>query len=198
MACTYNLYTELGATSNFGTWAATSWPGSPGTGTWNPANNPSNGWDLGGAGPTNDTFNPTGQPAGTYVFTYTVTTGTCTDTAAITFTVVAPPDTGADITLNQCTSDTTPINLYTALGATDNTGTWSGTPSAAWAVGTGSPTDDTFTPSLATPGTYEYTYTVTTPGTDPSCTNCTSFNKVTIVVVAVPNAGTPVTLTVCS
>ena len=70
MACTYNLHSLLGS-------------GASTTGSWSGTGTASFGYSTGGTPPTTNAFNTTGVPAGSYEFIYTVTSGSCVDTATI-------------------------------------------------------------------------------------------------------------------
>ena len=204
MACTITLFNYLGGPPQTGgTWVLTS--GGP--------------VDLsvnGGATSTYSNGNPIGvthtvtigvndTAAGTYVFTYTVGSSPCDDTATVTVTVVDGAVAGTSNTYTYCSSDGADKNLYSLLGmsptpATD--GVWSGigTTASGYVAGTASGTDNTFNPMAAGVGTYPFTYTVdngdgTTPG---GCDNCVDTAELTINVVAAGNAGTDGNVTLCN
>lgn len=71
MACTYNLFNLLGS-------------GVTATGSWSGSGTSSPGYSAGGTPPTSNTFNTASIVAGSYTFIYSVTDGTCSDTATIT------------------------------------------------------------------------------------------------------------------
>lgn len=131
------------------------------------------------------------------LFTYTVTSGGCTDTATVGLTIACPPDAGTDIEIDLCESDSA-VNLYDLLGATSNDGVWTGdTANPGYSDnGTGGdPTDDTFDPSASGTGTFSFTYTVSDTSTDCPCPD--SVGVITINVDTTPEAGTGSTAEIC-
>jgi mucin-2 len=142
--------------------------GTPQTGgTWSPAL-------ASGTG----VFNPLLDTAD--VYTYTVGGGNCdVATAQVTVTVVQSPIAGADGQLQACADDTA-IDLTSGLDGTQGLGTF------ADDNATGALSGTTFNPSLVTPGTYTFTYTVS-GGTSPCITDTAI---VTVVVNPLPISGT--------
>ncbi|WNM20182.1 T9SS type B sorting domain-containing protein [Flavobacterium capsici] len=132
-------------------------------------------------------FNPLLDVAG--VYTYTVGGTNCTPASAqVTVTLVQSPIAGADGQLPACANDTS-IDLTSGLDGTQGSGTFSDDNA------TGALTGTIFNPSLVSPGTYNFTYTVG-GGTDP-CLFDTAV--VTVVVTPLPNAGTfAPTSSICS
>lgn len=130
---------------------------------------------------TGNSLDATGLAAGTYDFTYTVTgSAPCVDdSTTITVTIEAPQSTGADTTLDICSTDAV-TDLFTLLGAADTGGTWS----PALTSGTGD-----FDPATDASGTY--TYTITN-----ACGTVSS--EVVVTVIEAPNAGANATLAACA
>ena len=127
-------------------------------------------------------FNPLLDLGG--IYTYTVTgTGPCANNSAtVTVTLTAQAVAGIDASVNVC-SNQSPINLFTLLGSTAQTG---GVWSPILASGT-----NMFNPALDVAG--PYTYTVTGAG---SCTN----NSATVTVTITPQAlaGVNAAINLCS
>ena len=102
---------------------------------------------------------------------------------------VTPPDAGSNGNQTICEGTTTPVNLFSIITGEDAGGTWteaSGSNSGA-TIGTGTSVDF----SGVSPGTYQFTYTVTAP-------NCPDdMATATVTVEAALDAGTNGTLTIC-
>jgi hypothetical protein len=221
MACTIIPYDQLGGTKQTGgSWSLLS--GGPLTVSVN--GGPETTYSDGNAipGQHNLTLGFNGTAAGTYVLQYTVGVLPCVDTATVTIDVAPSAKAGMDRTLTFCNSNTNGYNLFeflrnfNGLGSlepngteviVDTTGAWSGsgTQSGAYSAGNvATPTDDTFTPSLvlfpsgATSQSFTFVYTVTTPGADTNCTNCTDTATINITVTLQPQAGTDGQVTVCN
>lgn len=128
------------------------------------------------------TFIPgTSTPGG---YTYTVSGQTpCLDASAVVvINVNIQPSAGLNAAFERCSTDP-PVDLFTILGGTPNTGgTW---------VGPGGPTSGVFFPGTSLPGDYVYTVTGTPP-----CQNASA--TVTATVNQAPNAGIGGALTVCT
>ena len=121
-----DLFNSLGGTPESG-------------GTWTPAL-------ISGTG----IFDPSLDTAG--IFTYTVSNAISTcpaATASVTVSILPLPNPGIDNTLNLCTDDVDPIDLFDNLGGTPEVG---GTWSPALISGTG-----IFDPTLDAEGIYTYT-----------------------------------------
>lgn len=149
--------------------------GSPdGGGTWK---DPSN-------GPNNGTFVP-GPLALQGGYTYKVNgTSPCADASAVvTVTQHRRPVAGTNGVLALC-STSGPVNLFSSLGGTPDAG-------GSWSGPGGVPGNGIFLPGAA--GTFVYKYKVT--GTAPCAPDSAT---VTVTVTQAPNAGTGVTLTICS
>ncbi|MFT5846058.1 MAG: hypothetical protein ACI902_000095, partial [Psychroserpens sp.] len=87
---------------------------------------------------------------GPYVFTYLVDSETIcgTNSSTVTVTIIQPPNSGTDGTIDLCT-DNNPVDLFTLLGGSPETGgTW--TPDLAGGTGL-------FDPALDPAGIYTYT-----------------------------------------
>ena len=118
------------------------------------------------------------------IYTYTVNgTPPCSDVSStVTVSITTFLDAGEDGTLVICDSDG-PVNLFDSLGGSpDNGGSWS----PALNSGTG-----IFDPLLDTQGVYTYSFSGNNPCPDTSAT-------VTVTVNPLPNAGSNVTLEMCS
>lgn len=137
--------------------------------------------DAGGTwAPGSGNYDPgSGQPS---VFTYTVAGLAPCINASASVTVVenALPNAGSNGSVTLCSTEP-PLNLFSRLGGTPNTGgTWSpGDPSGV------------YNPASSDPGTFTYTLTGTAP-----CPNVSA--NVVVTENPAPNAGTNGTITVCS
>ncbi len=114
-------------------------------------------------------FDPAIAGVGTFVITYTVTNGTCTDTKTTNLTVANPPDATITAVGPFCSND-----LPVTLSAATSGGTWSGSGITNAATGA-------FDPASATIGSNTITYTMTIGG-------CTDTKTTTIIVNAAPDA----------
>ncbi|MBD3583623.1 Ig-like domain-containing protein [Flavobacterium selenitireducens] len=132
-------------------------------------------------------FDPAVDAPGLY--TYTIGGGLCaTDTATVNVSVFTAPNAGADSSAAVCLTVTS-LDLTTLLDGTQDAGTFTDDNA------TGALTGTIFNPSLAGPGTYQFTYSVV-GGTAP-CDSDTAI--VTVTVDPQPNAGTSTgTATVCA
>ncbi|MBN4062182.1 MAG: hypothetical protein COA57_02365 [Flavobacteriales bacterium] len=119
-----------------------------------------------GTSVSGSSFDPASAGVGTHIVTYTVGSGSCSDSDTETIVVDAIPDATITSVSTLCTSDPA-----ITLNAATPGGTWSGT----GVSGT------SFDPSVAGNGTHTITYTVTSGG----CTNSDTEN---IVVVSNPDA----------
>ncbi len=138
-----------------------------------------------------------GFTPGSYTFTYTTTTGVapCTNiTASISVTVedCACPSVAINPPAALCNSSGS-LNLST-IQVTTQPGSWTVSATPPGATNPATITGTTFNATGATPGTYQITFTLTTPpaaGCPPSATQ-------NIVVAAAPNSGTGGSTTVCN
>ena len=106
--------------------------------------------------PGTGVFNASGLAAGTYTFTYTVTSCGSTDIAIIAITVGSGADAGTDNTSTLCNTTGTTLNLNTLLTGADPGGTWVETTSSGqFTPGTG-----IFNAAGLAGGNYTFTYTV--------------------------------------
>ncbi|MCF1422852.1 gliding motility-associated C-terminal domain-containing protein [Mangrovimonas futianensis] len=152
-----DLFTVLGGTPDVG-------------GTWSPALNSGSGL-----------FDPTIDAEGTYSYTIDGTDPCGPASANVTVTIIPPPNAGTDGSANICGNDD-PIDLFTLLGGTPDTGgTWS--PLLASGAGLFDPTVDA-----------EGTYTYTVEGTD-ACGPASA--SVTISVETPANPGTDASINLC-
>ena len=113
-----------------------------GTGSWTDASN----------NPVSNPFALNSVTCGnTYVYTYTVGSGTCSAFSTLTFDVVCPPDAGSNGAIDHCSTDGT-FSLYDGLtGTYDAGGTWT-------TGGTAVPNPTAMNPAtMGTGGTYTYT-----------------------------------------
>ncbi|MFT4610869.1 MAG: gliding motility-associated-like protein [Glaciecola sp.] len=161
--CTDNdpidLFTVLGGSPDAG-------------GTWSPAL-------VSGTG----IFDPIIDTAG--IYTYTISgTPPCDDSSAtVTVTTNTPPDAGTNGSVDLCTNNDDPIDLFTILGGSPEVG---GIWSPALSSGTG-----LFDPALDVAGIYTYTLTGTPPCDD-------QFATVTVSIIPLPNAGEDSNAVICS
>ncbi|MDX9752289.1 MAG: hypothetical protein RBT71_14520, partial [Flavobacteriales bacterium] len=146
--------------------------GTPQTGgTWNGPN-----------GAFGGSFDPATDDAGTYTYTVTGMAPCADDISTVAVTVHAAADAGSDANITLCSSDV-PVDLFTALGGTPQTGgTWSG-PNGAF--------NGTFDPATDDAGAYTYTVVGTAP-----CADDVSSATVTVQVEAV--AGTDAAIVLCA
>lgn len=133
---------------------------------------------------TNQFFNASLVPAGTYQFRYRLTgTVSCaSDSATATITVVAAPNAGSSNTISLCGNGPA-TSLFNALGGSPGSG-------GVWTFN-GQPFSGVYDPLLNSSGGYLYTVAGTAP-----CSNASA--TVTVNEVPAPNAGTSATRTVCS
>ena len=189
MACSFDLYAQLGGTPDSGgLWTQTGGPQSVPPSLTNP--------QLG-------TVDFTGALAGAYTYDYIVGTAPCDDTSTVTITVAEGAEAGIGADTILCDSDASVYTLYNFLGGTpDVDGTWSGTgtTSPGYSAGGATPTDDTFQPSTAGVGKWTFVYTVNhgDTSTPAGCDNCIDTATIVITVTAAADAGTGVSLTVCN
>ncbi|WP_380081176.1 beta strand repeat-containing protein [Euzebyella saccharophila] len=129
---------------------------------------------LGNSPDSGGTWSPALAGAGTYIYTVAATSPCTTDdTSEVVVTAQANPNAGTDGTLTICEGETvTEAQLFAQLGnSPDSGGTWS--------------------PALASAGTYIYTVAAISP-----CT-VDDTSEVVVTAQAAPNAGTDGTLTIC-
>lgn len=143
-----------------------------------PAAHPGGTWNdvFNSGGLADSTFYSSGLPNNTYLLEYTISGGNaCPDaTAQININVENQPYAGIPDSLEVCS---VPVDLFSGLSSdADNTGNWGDDD------GTGLLSGNIFDATTATPGTYHFTYTVSTTG-------CGS-DASTVVVVACDNTGT--------
>ncbi len=133
-------------------------------------------------------FNASIMPGGTYNFTYVlIGAGGClNDSATVAVTVNEGSNAGTDVSTNACENEIA-FDLFPTLGGSPDAG-------GIWLDddNTSALTGSLFDASQVGVGTYHFTYVVN--GTPP-CANDSA--TVTVVVVAIPNAGTNGTLTAC-
>lgn len=153
-------------------------------GTWIDAgsNTVSNSIDITG-------FTVSGSP---YIFTYTITNGTCEDTEAISITIEPAPESGNALApfevCEENVAANSPFDLFTLLdGTQDTNGTWYIGADTSGSVAT-NPIDI----SAFTDGTYNYTYSV------PDIGSCSDVDvTVQIIVFPQPETGTPTAAVFC-
>ncbi|GAA4971866.1 hypothetical protein GCM10023315_22510 [Algibacter aquimarinus] len=128
-------------------------------------------------------FTVAGSP---YLFTYTISNGTCDDMETISITVEPAPESGNALApFEVCEENVganSPFDLFTLLdGTQDTNGTWYTGSDTSGAVAT-NPVDI----STLTDGTYNYTYLV------PDIGSCSDVDvTVQIIVFPTPETGTP-------
>jgi len=223
MACSINLFDYLNGSPQInGSWH----PGQPNGGDCSDIVNANPSGLIPSAGYLG-ALNADGATAGTYYYTYLLPAagGTCQDCAVVTVTINNGVVTNLvdtycnDATLvcsrTFCTADSTDYNLYNVFLAgtptpTSTTGTWSqpvgqSLTSPAYNPGTASATDDTFRPSSAGVGTYQFIYTLNNgagvSGGDAApagCDNCYAVITITLTVQATPDAGSDGAVTLCN
>lgn len=102
------------------------------------------------------------NPVGTFSTTYTLTTGSCTDSVDFTITVNQSPDAGTSATYQLIEGDNTVVDLFTALDGSPATG-------GEWTAEDGTVVSGNFDPAVdVAPATY--TYTVNANGCESSAT----------------------------
>lgn len=209
MACTVNLFNQLGGVPDQnGTWTLIS-AGSVtlnvnGGGDASYNNGQQIGTDY------NTTIDVSGTSSGTFTIRYSTGVNPCDDNANLIFTINDGAIAGTDAAYTYCAGDNVAKNIYSLLGGTpDNDGVWSDTSGSFSAVTytgyddnstSNDPTDDTFTPSTAGAGVYEFYYQVDhgDRNTPAGCDNCEDESNLTITVIVQGNAGTGTPLTLCN
>jgi len=133
---------------------------------------------------------------GVYTFKYSFNP---TDTpAVVTVTVGNPPSAGTNATIT-ATESNGAINLYSQLGGSPTSGgTWTVSPALPAGTLTGNNYDPAVGDGLLAGKVYVFTYTVTTPGSDPGCGCCTKTSTVTVTVYLGGNVGSDASVTVCA
>lgn len=160
--------------------------------------NPSNIIASGNDNPELDFDTLTGLACGsTYpnMFTYTVTSGGCVDTAVVGLTISCDPDPGTDIAITLCETDD-PVDILDQLGTTDYDGVISGdTANPGYSAGGTPPDSAQFDPGASGVGVFQFVYTITDTSADCPCDPVTG--TLDITVEAAPNAGTGSTAEIC-
>jgi gliding motility-associated-like protein len=128
-------------------------------------------------------FTPGSSAPGVYTYTVNSPTPCVNSTATVTVNVSPQPNAGVNGQVSVCTTST-PTDLFTALGASAQSG-------GAWTAPDGSPFSGILQPGTASSGTYTYTITGTPP-----CSSASATVTVSITTASNPGSGTP--LTVCS
>ncbi|MBK7383269.1 MAG: hypothetical protein IPI81_08015 [Flavobacteriales bacterium] len=118
-------------------------------------------------------FNPMTMAPGIYTYNVTGIPPCANAVSAVTITAYNPPNAGVNSTLDVC-ANSTPVNLFAALGGSPNAG-------GAW-TGPSPVIGGNYDPATMDPGVYTYTVVGTGP-----CTDATS--TVTVTEVNPPNAG---------
>ncbi|MGJ8735643.1 T9SS type B sorting domain-containing protein, partial [Zobellia laminariae] len=128
--------------------------------------------ELGGTPDSGGTWSPTMAGAGTYTYIVTaISPCTGNDTSEVVVTELVNPSAGTDGSLTVCEGTiVTESQLFNELGGSPD-------PGGSW------------TPALASSGTYTYTVTSSCTGDDTS--------QVIVTEQVLPNAGTDGTLTIC-
>lgn len=152
------------------------------SGTWTDASNAtvSNSFDITG-------FTIVGSP---YLFTYTISNGTCEDTETVSITVEPAPESGDPVlVITEFCEGLAPASydLFDLLTGEDQTGIWyEGTDNTGAVVA--NPTDL----SVLTTGTHSFTYDVNAIG---SCDDV--LVTVSVTINPLPNTGVPMPATFC-
>ncbi|MDN3494070.1 T9SS type B sorting domain-containing protein [Winogradskyella bathintestinalis] len=140
-------------------------------GVWSPALNSGTG-----------VFDPLIDSPGIYTYSLTGNSPCPDDSATVNVTINPLPIAGTDGSLNICSSDFTPVNLFDSLGGTPESG---GIWTPALNSGTG-----IFDPSVDTAGLYTYTLAGTPPCTDVSA-------EVNVIILEEPDAGINAEVNIC-
>ncbi len=143
--------------------------GTTATGTW-----------TGPSPVTNNQYNPATMDPGLYTFTVAGVAPCTALSATVNVTEVQAPNAGTDGTKSVCSTGAA-VPLFSRLGNNPDAG------------GTWSPGNGTYTPGIAVPGVYVFTYTVA--GTAPCAADQST---VTVTEVGAPNAGNNGSMTLCS
>jgi gliding motility-associated-like protein len=122
------------------------------------------------------------EAPGNYIYTVLGSTPCVDAQATVSVSINEQPDSGANGSIDLCTSSA-PTDLFTALGGSPDAG-------GSWNGPTG-PTGATFVPGTNLPGTYTYTL----PGTTP-CIAATA--EVQVLVSDQPSAGSNTVIDLCS
>ena len=136
---------------------------------------------------TGQFFNASAVGAGTYNFTYTVTSGICADSSAtVTVTVTTNFDAGTNNTINECNTNNA-VDLFANLGGTpDGGGTWNDDDAS------GALSNGMFDATQVGAGTYDFTYTIAAQG---PCAGASA--TVSVVVSQSPDAGIDGAASIC-
>lgn len=127
----------------------------------------------------NNTFNPFGQTAGVYSFSYSIqgSGANCpSDITTLTFQVGAPAVVGTDTSITACNNQSTPISLSQTLQGEQSGGLWtlaSGTPPGGF-----SPAFATFNPDGQATGIHAFNYTINTNNGCPAASAQVAINVV--------------------
>ncbi|MDO5974659.1 gliding motility-associated C-terminal domain-containing protein [Flavivirga jejuensis] len=123
-----------------------------------------------------------------YTFNYTIDNGTCSDTEAITLTVLPAPESGTPIATfpEFCEGTVQTVNLFDLLTGEDPTGTWNDDDTS------GALSGNEVTIGGLVFGTYDFTFDVDAIG------GCDDTNvTVSIIINPLPNTGTPIPAIYC-
>jgi gliding motility-associated-like protein len=151
-------------------------------GSWSDVN-------LSGAAISGNLLDVTSLSAGSYDFEYTIDLGSCgSASATVTVNVLNGPDAGSDNAVAVC-NDEDALNLFSSLGGSpDGGGSWADT-DLSGAARTGNVADF----SAVSPGTYDFTYSVSASGGCPAATSV-----LTVTVNALPNPAFVVSNATCT
>ena len=120
------------------------------------ASTPGGDWMIDGQAATE--LDPAGLSAGAHLLSYTVTTGDCSVSDDLNFTIFAAPEAGQGSSYGDCADNTAPLDLNQLLSGADAGGSWSFSAGSAEG-GTLSP-QGIYTPSGADAGNFLFEYTV--------------------------------------
>ncbi|MBP6697946.1 MAG: gliding motility-associated C-terminal domain-containing protein [Flavobacteriales bacterium] len=128
-------------------------------------------------------YDPANMNPGVYTYTIVVPPPCVSVNSTVTVSEVQPPDAGLDDALTLCISSP-PTGLFASLGGSPDAG-------GSWIDANGNAHSGTFNPANDPAGVYTYTVSGTAP--------CPSASAVvTVSVVALPDAGLPGSITLCT
>ncbi|MCW5899457.1 MAG: gliding motility-associated C-terminal domain-containing protein [Flavobacteriales bacterium] len=137
---------------------------------------------VGPSGASNGVFDPTNATPGTYTYTMSGTAPCADASAVVTVIVNGAADAGSDGAITLCESDIA-VELFNSLGGSPDAG-------GSW-TGPAGPVSSLFDPAAEMPGLYVYTVVGNSPCLDASA-------AVTVEVNTAADAGSDVTLSICS
>lgn len=131
-------------------------------------------------------YNPALHPSGLYTYVVPAISPCLPDSSTVLVNLIPAPQAGTNAAVTACVG-TSSIDLFDALGGTPQPGgTWQDV------NGTGALAGNILNPSMLSPGTYAFVYTVTG---NPPCVNASA--QVTVTLTNALNAGTSSSAQVC-